>query len=158
MLKLFLLFTLLPALELYLLLKLGALFGPMNTVLLILLTGMVGAWLAKREGLAVVTQLAREVETGLPPATRVVEGFLVLAGGLLLVTPGVVTDLAGFSLIFPVTRQALAPLVLEAVKSRVTVRTYDPSGQARGASDAAPQWSEPNEARTSRLPFDHPVK
>lgn len=158
MLRLFLLFTLLPALELYLLLKIGAAFGPLNTVLIILVTGMVGAWLAKREGLAVVTQLAREVETGMPPASRVVEGFLVLAGGLLLVTPGVITDIAGFSLIFPVTRRALAPIVLEAVKSRVTVRSFDPRGPGFGQDPSPSGWEASDEERHARLPFDHPVK
>jgi UPF0716 protein FxsA len=156
MLRLFLLFTLLPALELYLLLQIGSLVGPMNTVLIILITGMFGAWLAKREGLAVVTQLAREVETGMPPATRVVEGFLVLAGGLLLVTPGVVTDLAGFSLILPLTRRALAPAVLEAVKQRVTVQTFDPRGPGMGPS--ATEWTDAPGRPASKLPFDHPVK
>ena len=156
MLRLFLLFTLLPALELYLLLQIGAVVGPMNTVLIILITGMVGAWLAKREGLAVVTQLAREVEKGMPPATRVVEGFLVLAGGLLLVTPGVVTDIAGFSLIVPLTRQALAPLVLDAVKQRVTVRTFDPQGP--GMDTSQQEWTDGPDRPTSNLPFDHPVK
>lgn len=153
MLRLFLLFTLLPALELYLLLQLGSLLGPGVTVLLILATGMVGAWLAKREGLAVVAQLAREVETGMPPASRVVEGFLVLAGGLLLVTPGVLTDFFGFALILPLTRRLLAPIVLEQVKARVTVQNLDPGG-----ASSAPRWEQTHESPANKLPFDHPVK
>ena len=64
-----------------------------------------------------------------------------------------ITDLAGFSLIFPWTRRALAPLVLEQVKRRVTIRNFDPGAPPQ------PRWSEPGQDdRASRLPFDHPVK
>lgn len=153
MLRLFLLFTLVPAIELYLLMKIGAALGPATTVLLILATGMVGAALAKREGLLVVSQLTEEVQTGMPPASRLVEGVLVLAGGLLLITPGVLTDLAGFSLIFPVTRRAMAPLVLRWAQSRITVRSLDPN------APASPNWDAGTKnSPTSQLPFDHPVK
>ncbi len=112
MLKLLLLFTVVPAVELYLLLQLGAWLGPGPTFLLVLLTGTAGAWLAKREGLGVLRTLLDELHQGIPPGTRLMEGVLLVVGGLLLVTPGVFTDLVGFALIAPPTRRALAPRVL----------------------------------------------
>lgn len=117
--RLFLLMTIIPAVELYLLMQLAGLMGIAETVLLILVTGAVGSWLAKREGLGVLQQLQLDLKKGLPPASRLVEGVLVLIGGVLLITPGVLTDLAGFSLIFPVTRKFLAPRVKDWVAARV---------------------------------------
>lgn len=111
-LRLFLLFTIVPAIELFLLLQIGSLVGPTPTFVMLLLTGVIGAWLAKREGLAVLQTLGQELQRGLPPGERVMEGALVVIGGLLLVTPGVLTDLAGVLLIFPPTRRWLAPRAL----------------------------------------------
>lgn len=152
MLKLFLLFTLIPAIELYLLFQISGMVGPGTTILIILATGMVGSWLAKREGLAVVSQLIQEVETGMPPASRLMEGGLILAGGLLLITPGVLTDIAGFSLIFPATRRVIAPLALAYAKKRITVRSLDPN------ASQGPRWTSSENEPSKPLPFDHPVK
>lgn len=110
--KLALLFTVVPAVELFLLLQLGSLLGPMQTFLLVLGTGIFGAWLAKREGFAVLRQLQADLAKGLPPAVRVVEGALVLVGGLLLVTPGVLTDLTGLLLLLPPVRRSIAPRIV----------------------------------------------
>jgi UPF0716 protein FxsA len=120
--KLFLVFTLIPAVEMILLLKLAEIMGAWETVGLILVTGLVGATLAKREGLTVLRQLAAEASQGLPPADRLVEGLMVLIGGVLLITPGVLTDLAGFFLIFPLTRRPLAPIIKRLVVSRLLGR------------------------------------
>lgn len=109
--RLLLLFTVVPAIELYLLIKLGEWLGAFETVLIILVTGTVGAFLAKREGLGVVRQLQQDSMQGLPPGERIVEGLMVLVGGALLITPGVMTDLAGFLLIMPWPRRWLAPRI-----------------------------------------------
>ena len=97
-----------PAVELFLLLQLGAWMGPWQTFALVVVTGTVGAWLAKREGLGVLTSLRDELAQGLPPGSRLAEGALVLVGGILLITPGVLTDLTGFLFIAPPTRRAPA--------------------------------------------------
>ena len=122
MLRLLLLFTLVPALELWLLLQIGAWLGASQTFLLIVVTGTVGAWLAKREGLGVLSTLTEELHQGTPPGSRLVEGALVVVGGLLLLTPGVVTDLTGFLLIAPPTRRWIAPRLLQELASRVQVQ------------------------------------
>ncbi len=118
--RLLLLMTVVPALELYLLIHIGGLLGPAQTVLLIIVTGAAGAALAKREGIGVIRQLQQDTLSGLPPANRLVEGILVLVGGVLLITPGVLTDLLGFALIIPLTRRWLAPRVKDQVARRVT--------------------------------------
>lgn len=109
--RLLLLFTVVPAVELYLLIRLGQWLGAFETVLIILVTGSVGAFLAKREGLGVIKQLQQDTMQGLPPGDRIVEGLMVLVGGALLITPGVMTDLAGFLLIMPWPRQWMAPRI-----------------------------------------------
>ncbi len=109
--RLLLLFTVVPALELYLLIRIGEWIGAVETVLIILITGSIGAWLAKREGLEVVRTLQQDTLQGIPPGDRIVEGLLVLVGGVLLITPGVLTDLTGFLLIMPPSRRFLAPRV-----------------------------------------------
>ena len=121
MIRLLLLFTIVPTVELFLLLQLGALIGPTATVLLILVTGFVGAWLAKREGIGLLRTLAKELQQGMPPGARLMEGALVVAGGLLLVTPGVFTDLTGFLFIVPFTRRRLAPLLLAQLLKRFQI-------------------------------------
>ena len=113
------LFVCVPPLELFVLLWLGSTLGPTTSFLVILLTGIVGAWLAKREGVGVLQQLQQDLQGGLPSGSRVMEGALVVVGGLLLVTPGVFTDAFGFALIIPWTRRFIAPRVLRFLMNRL---------------------------------------
>lgn len=117
--RLLLLFTLVPAAEIFLLLQIGSAIGPLQTFVLLLVTGVVGAALAKREGLHVLRQLSEEMRRGLPPGVRLVEGGLVVVGGLLLVTPGVLTDVAGVLFIFPPSRRWIAPRALNWFSARL---------------------------------------
>lgn len=117
--KLLLAMTVIPAVELFILLQLGSWLGPLETFLIIVVTGTLGAFLAKREGLGVLMTLKAELAQGLPPGSRLAEGVLVLAGGLLLLTPGVLTDLAGFLFIAPPSRRFLAPRLVSWVVSKV---------------------------------------
>ena len=163
--RLLLLFTVVPALELYLLIALGQWIGAPYTVGIILVTGGLGAWLAKREGLGVLRQLQAEAQQGIPPAQRLVEGLLVLVGGVLLITPGVVTDLCGFLLIMPWTRRWLAPRV-----QRWGVKRFlGPGGGSSdftftvgGRSATAPRAPDPHKSSPDHPPgpahdgFSHP--
>lgn len=106
--KLFLLFTFLPLLDLWVLLQLGRALGFWATVALVVATGTTGAWLAKAEGLRVVREWQRALAEGRMPDEGVLSGALVLAGGLLLVTPGVITDALGLLLLVPPTRRLVA--------------------------------------------------
>lgn len=105
---LFLLFTALPLLDLWVLLHIGRALGLWSTVALVLATGLAGAWLAKAEGLRVLRDWQRALAEGRLPDEGVLSGALVLAGGLLLVTPGVITDALGLVLLFPPTRRLAA--------------------------------------------------
>ena len=115
-------FVVIPVVELYLLLQIGAWLGPTAAFLLILLTGVAGGWLARREGLGVLLSLRRDLQKGMPPGDRMMEAVMVLVGGLLLVTPGVLTDLVGFSLVVPFTRRLLAPRFLGWLSQAVNVQ------------------------------------
>jgi UPF0716 protein FxsA len=127
--KLLLLFTVVPAVELFVLLQIGSLLGPTPTFLMLLLSGVVGAWLAKREGLTVMRQLSLDLQQGLPPAVRLAEGALVLVGALLLVTPGVLTDVAGLLILIPPVRRLLAPRLVTMLSARFAVEEPEPLGE-----------------------------
>ncbi|MFQ5496040.1 MAG: FxsA family protein, partial [Phycisphaerae bacterium] len=70
-------------------------------LLLTACTGVVGAWLARREGLKAMTRIQTDLAHGVPPAAAVLDGALILVAGLVLITPGVLTDLLGFTLLIP---------------------------------------------------------
>lgn len=122
MLRLFLLFTIVPAVELYLLLQIGSVVGPTWTFLMVVAVGILGSWLAKREGLGLMRQLLDELNQGIPPGARLMEGVLVLVGSVLLITPGVLTDVMGIALIAPPSRRWLAPRVLAYLAQRFEIR------------------------------------
>ncbi|MEM9187901.1 MAG: FxsA family protein [Myxococcota bacterium] len=117
------LFTVVPLLETYLLFVLGQAMGFLPTVGLILLTGVVGAWLAKREGLRVYRKWREAMAQMHMPEEGVLGGLLVLAGGVLLVTPGVLTDVTGFLLLIPPTRRFIA----EQIRKRMEKKLADGS-------------------------------
>jgi UPF0716 protein FxsA len=105
---LFLLFTAVPLLDLWLLVQLGGRVGALPTLLAVLATGLLGAVLAKREGRRVLEGYRRALAEGRAPEEGLLGGALVLAGGVLLVSPGVLTDVAGLLLLLPPTRALAA--------------------------------------------------
>lgn len=115
LLNLILVFALVPFLELSLLLRAADAIGGAETLLLCLVTGAIGGSLARREGLAVWQQLRDQLSSAKAPGRAVVEAFLVFAGGLLLLTPGILTDFVGFSMVLPWTRRAIAGHVIARV-------------------------------------------
>lgn len=121
-LKLFLLFTLLPSFELWLLFQVKSQIGLFETIWLVVLTGMIGASMAKNQGLMVLQELQNQTKQGQPPTQTILEGVLVLVGGVLLVTPGILTDAFGFSLIIPFTRKMWAPAVRSWLGKRVQMQ------------------------------------
>jgi len=98
-------FVVLPVLELVILIRLGATVGLWPTLGLVLVTGAAGAALARAEGLKVVLQLQRELAAGRTPAQSVLDGASILLGGVLLLTPGLLTDVAALALLVPWTRR-----------------------------------------------------
>lgn len=107
MLRLVLLFTVLPAIELALLIEVGRRIGTLQTIGLILVTGVVGAALARYQGLAVLRRAQRELAEARMPAAALMDGVIILVAAALLVTPGILTDAVGFLLLIPLTRAGI---------------------------------------------------
>lgn len=105
--RLLLLFVLVPLIELVLLIQLGRWVGLWPTLAIVLATGFAGAALARAEGLRTWVAFQREVAEGRLPGKSLLDGLAVLVGGAFLLTPGLLTDLAGFALLFPPTRRWL---------------------------------------------------
>ncbi len=134
---LFVLFTVVPLIELYLLIWLGGVLGFLETCAIVLVTGLVGAFLAKREGLRVLRSWQDSLAKAEMPEEGVLGGVLVLVGGVLLVTPGVLTDAFGLSLLFPPTRALIAKFVRARIASGIERGTIHVAGGSIGASPFA---------------------
>jgi UPF0716 protein FxsA len=102
-----LLLTLVPLVELALLIKLGQYIGVGYTVLIVVVTGIAGAFLAKTQGMSVLRRMQLEMQEGRLPGNQMIDGLCILMGGAMLLTPGLVTDTAGFILVVPITRIAV---------------------------------------------------
>ena len=102
------LFILIPIAELYLLIILGARIGFLPTLGLIVFTGILGASLARQQGLSTLAKIQNELRNGRPPTDKLIEGALIVVGGIVLLTPGIITDLFGFALMVPNFRKSLA--------------------------------------------------
>ena len=103
-LTLFLAFTLIPMIELYLLIKLGAVIGAFNTLLLVILTGATGAYLARLQGLQVMFRVRERLQQGEMPAEDMLDALIIFIAGIVLLTPGLLTDIAGLLLLLPSIR------------------------------------------------------
>jgi UPF0716 protein FxsA len=99
-----LLFILVPLLELYILIKIGGYLGAFQTVALVVLTALLGVVLVRFEGLKTLQQIRQSLSQGIVPAEEMVDGVLIFVGGILLITPGVLTDLFALVLLVPYTR------------------------------------------------------
>ncbi|PLX87849.1 MAG: membrane protein FxsA [Desulfuromonas sp.] len=102
--KLLVIFTLVPVFELFLLIEVGRVLGTAQTVLLIIATGIAGAWLARTQGIDTLKKIQAQTAQGQMPAGSMIDGMIIFVGGLLLLTPGFCTDLLGFSCLVPLTR------------------------------------------------------
>lgn len=122
LLRLLLLFIAVPTVELLLLLALSELIGFWTTVLLILSTGFLGAWLARRQGVHTWLRIQQQLAAGQVPASDLLEGVLIFIAGVLLITPGPLTDLVGFLLLVPRARHWGRMKLTSWLKARTVVR------------------------------------
>jgi UPF0716 protein FxsA len=113
------LFIGLPIVELVLLLKLHGIMGLIPTVLLVLLTGVAGAALVRRQGIAILFEIQQETAAGNLPAPQMMDGVMILIAGALLVTPGLVTDLTGFALLIPFIRERIRFWLRDKLKEKM---------------------------------------
>ncbi len=102
--RLFLLFLMVPIIEILIYVELSRLTNIGFTIFMIIITGIVGAFLAKREGFKVIRAIQEELNCGHIPGNHLIEAFLILIGGLLLMMPGLISDIAGIFFLVPFTR------------------------------------------------------
>jgi UPF0716 protein FxsA len=127
--KLLIIFILVPVMELYILIETGRMIGIGATIGLIMMTGVAGAWLARSQGLEILQKIQQDTARGQMPALTLIDGALILVGGLLLLTPGFFTDALGFSFLIPLSRElwrkALSAWLEKQVRQgSVTIRRY----------------------------------
>ncbi|MBM7605653.1 UPF0716 protein FxsA [Metabacillus crassostreae] len=116
---LMLLIIIIPAIEIGVLILSGRTIGAIATVLLIILTGVIGAWLAKQQGVETLRNAQQQMQYGQVPGVAIIDGLCILVGGLLLLTPGFITDTVGFLLLIPITRNKIKPLILTMIKKMI---------------------------------------
>lgn len=118
--RLFLLFLIVPVVEIYLLLKAGSIIGAIPTVSILIVVSLVGAWLVRHQGVLVISRIQDELALGRLPAAELLDGALIFMGGLLLITPGFFTDFLSIFLLIPATRSLIKQLLGYWLKKRLS--------------------------------------
>lgn len=126
----FVLFLVIPIVEIFFLIKVGETIGAWPTIFLVVLTAVIGAGLLRQQGLSVLTRFQNNMGQGKLPAQEMVEGIILAVGGALLMTPGFVTDTVGFICLLPFSRQFIAKKVIE--RSTIQMKAQV-SGFAQGS-------------------------
>ena len=148
---LFLLFVATPIFELWLLFEVGSFIGAGWTIALVVGTGALGAWLARREGFKTLQEFMRQSERGLLPGQQIFDGLAIFAGGALLMTPGIATDLFGFLLLLPPSRAVARRLAMTWLRQRIaTAQTVVMTGSQANP----PQGWRPPDDRVYDQTFD----
>lgn len=126
--KLFLLFVIMPIAEIAVLINVGEIIGGWNTVLLVILSAMIGAYLVKREGVSTLAQAQLKMQQGQVPAEEIGSGLLLLVAGVLLVTPGFITDVFGLLLTLPFTRKKIGGVLFHALNGKMHASAHFSQG------------------------------
>ena len=119
---LFLLFLIVPFIELYVLIQVGQVIGALPTIGLLIAISVIGAWLVKREGFATLARARERIDAGQMPGRELVDGVLILFAGALLVSPGFLTDVVGVLLLLPPVRATLRGATVGWLARRAGVR------------------------------------
>ena len=138
---LFLLFIVMPILEMWVLIKVGSIIGAVPTIAMVMLTAVIGASLLKRQGLHTLTRAQNRLNSGEVPATEILEGLMLAVGGALLLTPGFFTDTIGFCcLIRPIRRRIIDHMLRSGMMQTQAHFQYGPQagGQGSGPSGESP--------------------
>jgi len=117
--KLLIVFATVPLIELALLIKIGEFIGIIPTIIIVGSTGIIGITLARSQGYQVIKKIKNKIELGKLPADDLIGGVLILIGGTMLLTPGILTDITGFSLIFPITRSVFVKIAKNKIKKYI---------------------------------------
>lgn len=150
--RLALLFVVVPIVELMLLIELGQVIGLLPTLALVMFTGVTGAWLARAEGTRVFFQFQKELALARLPGQPLLDGISVLIGGAFLLTPGVITDVLGFSLLLPYTRRWIQRRVRASLERQIdsgAIRVVSMGGMSGGFGAAGFSGFGDPEAQTA---------
>lgn len=109
----FIIVLIIPFAEIYLLLQVGGIIGAFPTIFLVVFTAVLGSWLLKQQGFATLQRFQASLAQGTLPAYELLEGVLILLGGALLLTPGFITDMIGFTCLIPQLRSKIAKYVVD---------------------------------------------
>ena len=123
--SIFFIIILVPAIEIYLLIKIGSQIGAITTILLIFSTAIVGIYYAKYEGLNTLKSGFLQLSRNESPRYEVISGAAIAFAALLLIIPGFMTDIIGFLLIFPVSRKLIFSKILEKYKYKENLKKKD---------------------------------
>lgn len=116
--KLLILFVIVPVTELYILIEAGKKIGGLTTIGIIILTGIIGAYLVKGQGFMILKKIQSDLNEGIIPGDSLIQGAIILAGGIFLLTPGFVTDIIGFIFLIPVSRRVVKKYLLKWLKRK----------------------------------------
>ena len=117
--KLLILFVIVPVTELYILIEVGKKIGSLTTIGIIIFTGILGAYLVKNQGFMILKKIQNDLNDGIMPGDSLIQGAIILAGGILLLTPGFVTDILGFIFLIPVSRNLIKKYLLKWLKGKI---------------------------------------
>jgi len=117
--KLLILFVIVPVTELYILIEVGKRIGSLTIIGIIIFTGILGAYLVKNQGFMILKKIQNDLNDGIMPGDSLIQGAIILAGGILLLTPGFVTDILGFIFLIPVSRNVIKKYLLKWLKGKI---------------------------------------
>ncbi len=116
---LIILFTAVPVVELALLIHVGGYIGAWNTIAIVIFTGIAGALLARSQGFYALHRIESSINSGIMPGDEILGGLLILCGGLFFLTPGFITDAAGFFLLIPYTRKIFKKIISRKIQKTI---------------------------------------
>lgn len=127
-----LLFIIIPLIELYVIITVGEHIGALWTVVLVVLTAVIGVNLLRYQGMSTLTRAQRNMAQGQIPAMEMIEGIALAVAGVLLITPGFITDTIGFLCLIPTTRQAIIRYIMARSSVHAQFRSRGGSYDAAG--------------------------
>jgi UPF0716 protein FxsA len=116
-----LLFLVVPIVEIYIIIQVGAAVGGWNAIALMILVSIVGAWMVRREGLSLIGRIQNQLNAGSLPTKELVDGLLVAMAGALMLTPGFLTDAFGLLCLFPPSRAVIRTVLIARFAGKVQV-------------------------------------
>ena len=136
---LFILFIIVPILEISVLIQVGGIIGGFNTLILVLLSAALGSYFVKREGVSALQSAQAKMAQNQLPAKELLNGALLILAGVMLITPGFLTDILGLSLVIPLTRKLYAAILVK----KLSAHFVQANGQAQGGFHQSYQQQTP---------------